>query len=312
MNALILTEGGGNRGFGHITRCLALYDALADGGIQTDMMINADETVQKLLEGKSYEIRNWKKEEKKLVDIVLDKDIIIVDSYLAPKKTYETIIKANIGVAAFIDDYNRITYPGGSIVINPSIYGDKIGYEKGQDRVYHVGKKYIIVRKEFQKGFVGGKTNRKVKDILVTLGGGDNRILGKKIVENIRQVFDFNIHKINPMETGVEAKEMLDLMLTSDICITGGGQTLNELSRVGVPSIAVGLAENQIENIKGWLDAGFIQYAGWHTDDKIGEKIINCMKRLIDYEKRMRISEIGCNTVDGKGAVRIVNALLEG
>jgi UDP-2,4-diacetamido-2,4,6-trideoxy-beta-L-altropyranose hydrolase len=45
---------------------------------------------------------------------------------------------------------------------------------------------------------------------------------------------------------------MKHAMLETDIAISNGRQTLYKLVRVGVPTIAIGVAENQLGNIKEW------------------------------------------------------------
>lgn len=50
---------------------------------------------------------------------------------------------------------------------------------------------------------------------------------------------------------------MLSLMLKCDIAVTAAGQTTYELARIGLPTIAIGVVENQKFNIDGWLEIGF-------------------------------------------------------
>ena len=69
---------------------------------------------------------------------------------------------------------------------------------------------------------------------------------------------------------------MLNLMLKSDICISGGGQTTYELARVGVPTIGICLAENQKNNLMGWKSLGFIENLCWDNEDEsLIEEIYN-------------------------------------
>jgi RimJ/RimL family protein N-acetyltransferase len=56
---------------------------------------------------------------------------------------------------------------------------------------------------------------------------------------------------------------MAELMTASDIAVSAAGQTLFELARCGVPTIAVGVAENQRHNLEGFTDAGVCYNAGW-------------------------------------------------
>ncbi len=66
-----------------------------------------------------------------------------------------------------------------------------------------------------------------------------------------------------------DANMMRRLMLESDIVVSGGGQTLYELARIGTPVVAVGLALNQLHNLDYWQTTGFIEYAGFWDDNKL-------------------------------------------
>ena len=147
-----------------------------------------------------------------------------------------------------IDDYNRIDYPKG-IVVNPSICGDKLDYLRKSDTIYLLGKDYIILRKEFWN-VPEKKISKKIKNVLITFGGMNNYDLANKIGDYLKEKFNIKIYIVNVKNNKLTAKEMLNLMLESDVCISGGGQTTYELARVGVPTIGICLAENQ--KFKTW------------------------------------------------------------
>ena len=52
-----------------------------------------------------------------------------------------------------------------------------------------------------------------------------------------------------------------------DLAISASGQTLYELACIGVPTIAIGIIDNQKNNIKNWINQGFIEYAGCWNDE---------------------------------------------
>jgi spore coat polysaccharide biosynthesis predicted glycosyltransferase SpsG len=103
---------------------------------------------------------------------------------------------------------------------------------------------------------------------------------------------------------------MKRIMLESDIAISAGGQTLNELASVGVPTIGICMVENQLGNVKGWEKVGFLEYAGWNKENNFIKKIKNLLKYLEDIEIRESKSKIGRKFVDGKGAKRIAKYML--
>jgi spore coat polysaccharide biosynthesis predicted glycosyltransferase SpsG len=99
---------------------------------------------------------------------------------------------------------------------------------------------------------------------------------------------------------------MRDIMLASDIAISAGGQTLYELARAGVPSVVVAVADNQMNNVGGWQEAGFIKYAGWWEDSMILDNVLNELGLCEDHDMRNKMSKAGSTLVDGAGAKRIV------
>lgn len=309
MKVFILTEGGSKIGFGHLTRCISLYHAFKEKGASPEFVVNGDTTIKDLLKDKNYRIFNWLEEKDKLFEIIEEADIVFIDSYLAKKFLYDKISRMTDGRLIMIDDYNRMAYPKG-IVINPSIYGDRLNYHKKDGVVYLLGKEYIILRKEFWT-IPEKRINPQVKKVLITFGAMDHSDLAKRVVNCLKNKFDFNFYIVDTQKDKLTAKEILNLMLKADICISGGGQTTYELARVGVPTIGICFAENQRFNLKGWQEKGFIEYIGWHNDNNLLEKIVNAVNKFIFFEERAKRSDIGKDYVDGKGVKRIVSKLMK-
>jgi UDP-2,4-diacetamido-2,4,6-trideoxy-beta-L-altropyranose hydrolase len=318
MKVSILTEAGKNIGFGHLTRCIALYQAIKGKGGTPELVINGDESILGFVKDEKYQIFNWIEDNERLMKLVKEFDFVIIDSYLAPKSLYDNISnllysKNNpyhlpLNPLLMIDDYNRINYPKG-IVANSSIYGDKIDYPGEKGKEYLLGKDYIILRKEFWD--VPEKhINKEVETILVTFGGMAESSFVNKIIRFLgHNRYDFIVVDTNKKK--YTASEMLSFMLKADICISGGGQTTYELARVGVPTIGICFADNQKMNLEGWQNQGFIDYIGWHNDGNLLGKIKDSMERLKPYDKRVRRSQISRDCVDGKGVGRIINCLRE-
>lgn len=307
MKLYILTEGGKDIGFGHITRCVSLSQAFEDKDITSEFIVNGDDSILDLLKGKNNQIFNWIKERNKLIEIVRNADVVIIDSYLAEKSLYAKISELTNGRAVMIDDYNRLEYPKG-IVVNPSIYGDILNYPQRDGTLYLLGKDYIILRKEFWV-IPEKKINRKIKNVLITFGGIKHSEVTHKIIDYLKDKFDFNFYVVDPKKNRLNAKEIVNLMLKVDICISGGGQTTYELARIGVPAIGICFAENQRLNLEGWQEKGFIEYIGWYNNPEVLDRLIKGIKKLLFLRERIRRSKIGRDFVDGQGAKRIVNCI---
>ena len=269
--------------------------------------MNGDDSILDLLKGKNNQIFNWIKERNKLIEIVRNADVVIIDSYLAEKSLYAKISELTDGRVVMIDDYNRLEYPKG-IVVNPSIYGDILNYPQRDGTLYLLGKDYIILRKEFWV-IPEKKINRKIKNVLITFGGIKHSEVTHKIIDYLKDKFDFNFYVVDPKKNRLNAKEIVNLMLKVDICISGGGQTTYELARIGVPAIGICFAENQRLNLEGWQEKGFIEYIGWYNNPEVLDRLIKGIKKLLFLRERIRRSKIGRDFVDGQGAKRIVNCI---
>jgi UDP-2,4-diacetamido-2,4,6-trideoxy-beta-L-altropyranose hydrolase len=326
MNVFIITEGGSDRGFGHISRCTSIYQAFQERDICPEFVVNGDESVEALLADKRHKILNWMAKWEEVLGLINGADAVIIDSYLAPYELYESASHA-ARLCAYVDDNRRLDYPTG-IVVNGTILAEEIPYPQKKGMIYLLGKEYILLRRVFWD-VPEKEIKETVESILVTLGGNDIRNMTPKILEVLTQRYpkvtkivtvgsgfknrdeiekakDNNTHLIN----APEAEMMKEAMLRSDIAISAGGQTLNELARVGVPTIALAIADNQMNNVKGWQRAGFIEYAGSWEDKKCLESIEEDLKFLADKSARARRARVGRASVDGQGHRRVAEKIL--
>ncbi|MFC1631093.1 PseG/SpsG family protein [Candidatus Omnitrophota bacterium] len=312
MKTLILTEGGRGIGFGHLSRCLALSQALKQAGAQVKFIIYGDATAAEFLKANKQGASsfNWQKGDQNFINEAAGFDLAIIDSYLAKKTLYDKFSKLFQGRLAMIDDFNRLQYPQG-VVISPSIYGHRLAHPEKNGSTYLLGRDYVILRREFRKA-ARKAINKKIRNILVTFGGIGNYKLAKTIIELLRRKFHCNFQIVEPNKNRFNAKRMLKVMSKADICVSAGGQTTYELARLGVPTIGICFAENQKFNLEFGQELRFIEYVGWHNDSRLQDKIMAAAERLNSRETRLKMSLAGSSYIDGKGAQRIVKHLLHG
>src|SRR5690554_6452447 len=105
MKVKILTEGGKNIGYGHITKCIALYDEIQNRKNEVELIIQGDLENIVLLKGKNFRNENWISIDY-LNRILTDEDYVIVDSYKAQTEHYEKI-STKSKKALYIDDIRR-------------------------------------------------------------------------------------------------------------------------------------------------------------------------------------------------------------
>ena len=337
MKIAIRADGGRSIGMGHIQRCLALAQQLKKKkGTGAIFIFQKNEIVKEKIEKEGFgeielkERIDLKEDLIKTSKIIEEENIdtLITDSY-AFTQNYLVEIKKKVPFLVSIDDLCKFPFLS-DIVINQNIYAPKLNYQSltGKTR-FLLGPKYALLREEFSN-LRERKVTREVKNILVTLGGVDIFNLAPKILKVLDKIEeDFNITVItgpffkNLGEIKKVIKKMKkkanlihnpslvsELMLSSDLAISGGGITLYELAATGTPALSFCLAENQLRTIEGMKKEGMIINSGWGNKfDK--EKFRQNLSALYnDFNLRKRMSQKGQKLVDGKGAQRVTNLIL--
>lgn len=327
MKVSIFTESGRKTGFGHLSRCLALFQAFKERGIPSRLYINGDDSVTEVFKGIDYSIVDWL-DRKNYLRILKKTDIAIVDSYIANLRFQHYICKF-INLPVYIEDLLRLIYTR-NVVINSNLYAPKL-YRHTKNGVYYLlGTRFVPLRREFWT--VQPKViSKEVKSLMVTFGGSDVRGLTAKTLdfliktypqihknivigrgfknighlERMRQ-FDKNIHFVY----FPDALAMKCLMLNSDIAISSGGQTLYELARVGIPTIGICFIDNQELNLKTWQQAGGISYIGWYNRKSLFNELGTAIENLRNFHTRFKFYKILRHYVDGQGARRVVDYLI--
>lgn len=322
MQVYILTEGGKNIGFGHITRCISIYEAFKSYKICSKMIVNGDESVESILTDINFEINNWLSD----FSFLNSSDIIVIDSYMIDLESCKKISNMSL-LTVYFDDNNRLDYPKG-IVINGLINSEKFNYPIDNNKKYLLGSNFSPLRSDFWN-CKKIKINEEIKNVLITTGGNDLRNLTPKILDFLNTSFKHlnkkviiadsfnNISEIESLKNdscelfySPNSQEMLDIMSNVDLAISSSGQTLYELACLGIPTIAIGIIDNQKENIKNFQENGFIEYAGcWNNKDLLNN-ISNKIKLLEEKNERETKQNIGIQLINGNGSLKIVKSIL--
>ena len=250
---IIIADGGGNIGFGHLMRCLAIKSAWDNG---TARLLAAMEGGEYAPDG--TEAFDWLNGVDKLKQFVTINTVLLVDSY-RPTADYFRLLKSMFPFVAVLDDYNRIAYPV-DLVVCPAVYGKEMEYSN-QIAETAGGADYVIIRPEIlaARRLEVGKN---IETVLVTFGGsqqdemlfqqvidilegagyqaivvaGSER-LAKKLHGNTSQIYG----RLEPMK-------MAEIMASVDFAVSAAGQTLNELAWLGVPTFSIKTGEDQHGN----------------------------------------------------------------
>lgn len=220
-----------------------------------------------------------------------EEDIIVIDSYLADKKVYDKYLSKAKKVVA-IDDYNRIDY-GDCQVIQPDVFS-------GQD--------LFILRESFKE--VKYVVRQEVKNIVVSVGGSDYR----EILPGIMHMLD-SLEGISATYIGadnpVPKNTVPGIMASADIVISAFGQSMFELSYLGVPTIGIQIDKDQNRIAEYFVNAGLSNHHKW-DDISLIDDLHNQIKSVYcSYAYRQKVSDKMKQVVDGKGKYRIIDKIYE-
>ncbi len=342
----IRADAGPEIGTGHIMRCLSIADRLKEKGEEV-RFISANEHAKEFITKRGFDccvlgtdLREMESEIPALerVESYIDSSIVIVDSYYV---TEGYLCKIGIDKRiVYIDDMFATAYPV-DVLINYNVYADKDKYdllysESPQKPQMLLGPQYTPLRKEFT--ISGNKNIREnAKKVLVLTGGSDSLHIAAKLMEELQvssEQFEADcefvfvcgalsgdLKRLNEIKKISEKKievlsnvtNMKDLMEACDVAVSAAGTTLYELCSCGLPTITYVLADNQIEAAKKFSDEGIMIYAGdARTDNVFSAHIWQQVNRLLNNRiDRLSLSERAMALVDGKGAERIAEDILD-
>ena len=173
---LFRCDGTRETGLGHVSRCLALAEALGEREIESIFCGAFDARARGLLEeagvpiepaGDAVEVSQLARERACTG--------IVADSYLFDAVYLEALATARAGASLLvIDDFAALSeYPAGAIVLNFTVGAPRLEY-RGRGLVRLLGPKYLLVRRALTplRGSGNGRP-RPARRVLVAMGGSD-------------------------------------------------------------------------------------------------------------------------------------------
>lgn len=108
-----------------------------------------------------------------------------------------------------------------------------------------------------------------------------------------------------------DVQDVVSLFTRCDLAVTGAGLTLFELAALGIPCIVLTQEEKEIETANRLKGYGFIKSLGL-SENISDEDIYGAVNTLIeDYPLRKQMHQKSRELIDGRGAERVVEVILD-
>ena len=259
-------------------------------------------------------------------------DLLIIDHYALDIK-WEERIRPYTRKVMVIDDLANRNHNCDLLLDQNYIY-DKTRYNNilKSRTIKLLGPRYALLRRNFEENKKRHNINfNNIRRVFVFFGGADLDNLTNVTLQALSQpklkhlVADVVVGSSYPYKDMLKIEidkhpnatlytqidNIAELMVKSDIAIGAGGTTTWERLALGVPSIVVTVADNQVVFTK-YLDRdGYLKWLG--KSNQIDKRIIyNAILKAINNSDQLRIqAEKGQELVDGLGVKRTVNLLLK-
>lgn len=341
---LFRTDGNANIGAGHIMRCLSIGMAAKQLGYYC-IYVLADNSFRNIIETNGFEVNvlntDYADLDNEIDDVVeiikrIRPLVTFVDSYYVTEQ-YLYVLRENT-ILAYIDDVKAFPYPV-DYLINYNAFAHNLNYpdyykkHKVDSPVFLFGERYVPLRQEFQNQEVI-KIKKGVHDILFSAGGADPERIALKFVQAVtnskelnKYIFHIVLGSFEPDTKAIRALEtqysqliihervtkMSDLMRQCDMAISAAGSTLYELCACGIPTITYILEDNQILGAQSLCEKNVMINAGdYRIKQDFFETLIEHIILLDhDYNKRKKMHELAIKSVDGYGATKILEKIIQ-
>lgn len=298
MNIVIRTDASITIGTGHVMRCLTLAKQLKRHGVQVTFVCrNLEGNSISYLQSQGLCVAtlpsdetnlHWKLDAEDTIAAIKEMDnevdLIIVDHYGLDRR-WETELRNYAKRIMAIDDLADRLH-NCDLLLDQNYYLDMKERYKGlvpNHCVQMLGPNYVLLRDEFLQ--ITNKPRERtgeINNILVFFGGTDPTGETIKTLKAIRELdilqIEINVvvgasnprcHEIELMCEGMvntnfycQVSNMAELMWKADLAIGAGGSTTWERCLVGLPSLTVVLAGNQLELTRTMANQGATIYLG--------------------------------------------------
>lgn len=188
------------------------------------------------------------------------------------------------------------------------------------------GPTYALVRPEFAAMRLRAGHRRDVHRILVFLSGTDpHNVTGRaaRAATAVGVPVDVVVGAAYPslgslqvwaadqplIELHIETREMAALMARADISIGASGSATWERCTLGLPTLLVTLADNQVETARHLAEVGAALDLGWHSEVTTADLEDVLIALAADPARLSAMSEAAARITDGQGTVRVADEL---
>lgn len=322
---LFRCDGGVSTGLGHVSRCLALAEAMIERGFEVLFVGEHSAHVRGMIHGAGCPRRDAGGTLGSHADLTEMRRLAtehapiasIVDSYAASVSYIAAL--GQFAPVAVLDDFARLSEYPCAAVLNVTATGVGLLYPPGPAKL--LGPTYLLARSAVRRLGRLQVPDRGTSRVVVALGGVDRHGLTSQVlralavlepaldVRVIVRADDEHIGAIREQSQSfafAEVQTNLDSLAAAyawaDTCIAGGGLMKYECGLLGLPVGVLAQTEGEADDVRRCVEIGFVADLG--APEEPGRPIAARLERLlhdVDWRRALHDASLGVFGADPTG-----------
>jgi spore coat polysaccharide biosynthesis predicted glycosyltransferase SpsG/CMP-N-acetylneuraminic acid synthetase len=330
---LFRVDGSAAIGMGHVYRSLAIADALRETSrADIAFLMTADhaegiQTVSRY----GYPVRAAARASlEMLLEHVRDfsPDILVNDLPVIERAYVEALAHLGATTVNLVDTLDDLERTEAYAQVIVSVMSE----DRATPENFYGGPAYAILRRHFRETGREKEMRERPKMVLLSFGGSDPQGLTLKAARALqalpqgvelvavagpafsyRREFEALVAELPRKVPLIHQAEghIAELMLEADVALCSGGMSVYEIAALGTPGIVLAQNLREESRMRAFARHGTVEYLGLGTD-VAEEKLASVVEALLgDVERRREMSRRGKSLVDGMGALRAAELVLE-
>ena len=325
MRVLFRVDASREIGIGHVMRCITLGSRLRQFGVTVEFAcLELPGNIIPEIRRAGFDVRSVSQ----LGDVHFD--WLVVDHYGLDAR-FESSMRATVRKILVIDDLANRPHDC-DLLLDQNLYTKMenrySGYVPERSKML-VGPDFALLRPEFAEARVRVRRQKQARRVFVFFGGSDptnetvKALHGLTDLDHVDIAVDVLIGISNPYQGQIESlargmpnvtlsrytDRISELLLGADLALGGGGATSWERCCLGVPTIAIAVAANQICLSKTLGERGYQTYLGSSEEVSVASVRDSVNGALVDIDTTSAMGLRGMALVDGLGTERVIAAM---
>ena len=342
MKVLFRADAGASIGAGHVMRCLALAEAVQElGGEASFAAASLPPALEERLRSAGIAVYRIGADPGTAADLAATRAVaeeaavsaIVLDGYGFGERWRAGLAETGLPVLAF-DDAGTGEPIHAGLIVNAAPDAGRLPYRIGNpDARLLLGPAYAPLRREVREAAAAPKSPlEERRSLLVTFGGSDPLGLTAPVIECLAPKLppgvrlDVAVGGAVRDAGAVEAvagrfkdsvrmhrdtPRMGHVMAQAGLAVSAAGTTTGELAAVGTPAVLVTIADNQLEAARQSEALGWCALVAGQAEGAADRIAATALDLWADPARRRIMAGRLAGIVDGQGALRIAEALLE-